>query len=113
MTTVRIVRDGTEIRQVSVCGHAGFAPSGEDIVCAGISVLMTTGVNALEAVAGLMPNVVQDEKRALISLSLPDGGNADARHDAQVILRTVLQGLSDLSLAYPKYLTIVDGRQSP
>ena len=32
-------------------GHAGYAPAGEDIVCAAVSVLTTTCVNAMETVA--------------------------------------------------------------
>ena len=113
MTTVRIAGVGEKICEMSVCGHSGFAPNGEDIVCAGLSILMTTCINALETVAGIVPTVTQNEKCALMALSLSEtDGNADTHRDAQIILRTILQGFRDMSLVYPKYVTIIDGRQS-
>ena len=35
-----------------VKGHSGYAEAGSDIVCAAVSILTTTCVNAMESVAG-------------------------------------------------------------
>lgn len=111
MTTITIVEACGQVRQVTVAGHAGFAEKGEDIVCAAISILTTTCVNALEAVAGVVPKVQQEAEGARIAFSLPEGLPAHAMHDAQVVIRTALQGFEDLSSEYPEYITIIDGRK--
>ena len=81
-------------------GHADYAEEGSDIVCAAVSILTTTCVNALESVAGLEPKVKVSPGKMI--LTLPEGSG----HDAQVILKTMRQGLSDLTDAYPDYLLL-------
>lgn len=39
-------RDGAPCR-IEVTGHAGYAPRGQDIVCSGISTVVTGAINAL------------------------------------------------------------------
>lgn len=36
---------------ITIKGHAGYAPSGEDIVCAGVSTLVQTLIASIEALA--------------------------------------------------------------
>lgn len=112
MTTLTVVYQGTNIQQLTVSGHAGFADSGRDIVCAAIGVLITTSANALETVAGVLPEVMQNERTATIQLTLPNEVDEQTAHDAQVVLRTVLQGFKDVASEYPKHLKIIDGRKS-
>ena len=81
-------------------GHAGYAESGSDIVCAAVSVLTTTCANALESVAGIKP--VVKAKDGNMFLALPHGGS----HDAQVVLQTLRQGLRDIAEEYPRYLLL-------
>ena len=38
--------------KISIEGHAGFAPSGQDIVCAAVSTLFQTLVWSIEELAG-------------------------------------------------------------
>ena len=45
---IQIYTDGSKI---VVEGHAGFAPPGQDIVCAGVSALTQTLVQALDVLA--------------------------------------------------------------
>ena len=110
MTTVSFLRDARGLYGIRVSGHAGYAPAGEDIVCAAASVLITTCANAMESVAGLEPLVSQDEAAAEISVALPPALSPEQEHDAQVVFRTVLQGLRDVAQEYPKHLKINDGR---
>ncbi|HIQ61970.1 MAG: ribosomal-processing cysteine protease Prp [Christensenellales bacterium] len=105
MTSVRFYRDRRGLlRGFSVIGHAGSAPSGEDLVCAGVSVLSQTAVNALEAVAGI--EVVLHMGDGFLSVRLPKGLSAKRLYGAQVILRTVRQGLEDMAKAYPRYVRV-------
>ena len=107
MTTVTIRRDSSGIAGIRVSGHSGYAPAGGDIVCAAASVLITTCVNALESVAGIVPQVFQQERSATIDVTLPKDLPLDKQHDAQLILRTVAQGFMDVAEQYPKYLQIL------
>ena len=108
MTTVTFLRDARGLCGIRVSGHAGYAPAGEDIVCAAASVLITTCANALESVAGIRPKVSQSEKPVMIQDTrsrvrpFPAG-----EHDARVILRTAEQGFRDIAAQYPSYLQII------
>ena len=105
MTTVSFLRDARGLCGIRVSGHAGYAPAGEDIVCAAASVLITTCANALESVAGIRPNVSHSERPVMIQVALP--GGLSSEHDARIILRTAEQGFLDIAAQYPSYLQII------
>lgn len=46
MTNIKIVKNDT-IDSIEISGHANYALKGKDIVCASISCIVTTTVNAL------------------------------------------------------------------
>ena len=100
MIRVTLHRTGEAITGFECRGHAGYAPAGQDIVCAAVSILTTTCVNALESVAGVKPEAQAKDGRMAVSLP------RDAGHDAQVILRAMRQGLRDLAEEYPQYLQL-------
>ena len=114
MTHVTVEYEGDWIINLRCVGHAGNAKVGENIVCAAISVLMQTCINAMENVAGLVPDIDVDEAQALIAVSLPKDDTRKAQ-DAQVILRTTVLGLTDISHEYPRLvkLNILNGRNLP
>lgn len=105
MTHIRFYRDARgRLSGYSIIGHAGSAPAGEDIVCAGISALTQTGVNALSAIAEARPRLHYGD--GFLSVRLPATLSRRQRHRARVILRTVEQGLYDMAAAYPEYMRI-------
>ena len=107
MTTVQVRRDDKGVCGLRVSGHAGYAASGSDIVCAAASVLITTCANALQSVANITPDLEVTEKPALIAVDLPKGLSPTQDHDARIILNTILQGFSDVAAQYPRYLQII------
>ena len=107
MTTVEVRRDEGGVCGLRVSGHAGYAQSGGDIVCAAASVLITTCANALESVAGIRPLVWERRDPAELLVALPPGLSPQQEHDARVILRATLQGFSDVAAQYPRYLQII------
>jgi uncharacterized protein len=111
MTRIVIRREGERITRLMAQGHAGDEAAGENIVCAAVSSLMHTAINALEGVAGVTPIILKDDDRALLGVSLPNGCT---NRDAQTVLRTVIQGLTDISLEYPDLIGITteNGRAS-
>ena len=48
MISVCVKQDAEGIRMIDVSGHAMQAPHGEDLVCAGVSCIMTGALNALD-----------------------------------------------------------------
>ena len=107
MTSVRVLHDEQGVCGLTVSGHAGYAKSGSDIVCAAASVLITTCANALESVAHITPLLDVTEQPARISVSLPPSLPKQQEHDARVILLTALQGFRDIAAQYPTYLQII------
>ena len=107
--------DGTgRFTACEVSGHAGYAEEGSDIVCSAVSVLCITCLNSLESVCGIHPAASGGEN-GFLRFSLPKEMTEAQRHDAQVILCTLRQGLSDLADEYPKYVrfSIVNGGKQP
>ena len=109
-----LYQTGGRLTGFSVKGHDGYAPEGSDIVCAAVSVLTTTCVNALETVAGVVPEV-RGGTDGFLEATLPGECPAESAHDAQVLMRSLRQGLSDLAQTYPKYirLSIQERRETP
>ena len=106
MTTITVYkrRDGA-IAGLEASGHAGAARiRGYDLVCCAVSALTQTGVNALIAVAGVTPAVRVDE--GYLRCILPQGLEAAQADHADVVLRTVIQGLTDIQNIYPKLIRI-------
>ena len=106
MTTITVyaLPDGA-IKGFEASGHAGGKRlHGYDLVCCAVSALTQTGVNALCSVADVEPEtrVIDGFLRCI----LPDGLDEERQARAQIVLRTVLQGLSDVSTIYPKLLRI-------
>ena len=100
MIRVTLRWKGDEIVSFECKGHAGFAEAGQDIVCAAVSILTTTCVNALETVAGVKPTVKTSDGRMRVVVPRNSG------HDAQVILQTLRQGLRDLAEQYSRYILL-------
>ena len=98
----------------SVKGHSGYAEEGSDIICAAISILTTTCVNALESVAGVVPTIRGGED-GFLEAFLPRLTDPQKSHDAQILFRALHQGLSDLTQAYPQFfkLSIHERREIP
>ncbi len=104
MTTAFIYQRGGWITGFEIKGHAGYAPAGADIVCAAVSAVSETTVLGLTRVLGLNCPVHTDEKRGALSCFLPPEG-ADER--AQVLLKTLVEGLTGIYQEYPGFIRII------
>lgn len=106
MTTITVYGTAQgEVRGFEASGHAGSAQSRRnDLVCCAVSVLTQTCVNALEAVAGVVPEVVLRD--GYLRCLLPEGVDGERMHTAQIIFRTALQGLTDIEKTNPKRIRV-------
>ncbi len=85
---------------ITIEGHAGYAPRGQDIVCAGISTLVQTLVQSFE-------DLCTDE----ITYHLKPGwaqiryGNLSAK--AEVLINSFWIGVDMIANRYPDHVTVV------
>jgi len=108
VTTVAVFRrPAGDLAGFRAEGHAAYARRGQDIVCSAVSALTQTAVNALEAVAGVPTEPVVNEKTGLLEVMLPGELTTKQAADCQIILRTVVQGLTDIEQSYPGQVRVV------
>jgi len=89
-----------------ITGHSGQAEAGRDIVCAAVSILGCTCVNALESVCGIIPEITQNDD-GVLEFRLPELEPED-NAKAQILMGALKQGLSDLTEAYPQHVRITE-----
>ncbi len=103
MTNITIFKDKDVLLGFEISGHADSAKYGEDIVCASISVLGITCLNALEVICGLS----EDD----VSLKMDDGYiyTYIENHNSievQTILKTFKIGIESIVEEYPQYVKL-------
>ena len=106
MIEVWVRRDGGRIAGYRVEGHAGWAESGSDIVCAAVSALTIAAANGLDRLAGAVSKSESSEGRLEVVLKGGIGGKAEVK--AKAILETMLGGLRDIREEYPGRIKIYD-----
>lgn len=90
--------------RITVTGHAGYAPPGRDIVCAGISALSETLAVSLEALAPDQVSVELSEGRMEI-LFLDPGNRSEA---ARLLVGSFLLGARAIAAAYPASVRVLE-----
>ena len=99
-------------RNLQMQGHAGAAPKGQDLVCAGASTLaLTLGrAAALMEEEGMLarPGLVRLEAGVTAISVLP---REDWVAVVDIVFWTILLGLSRLAQAYPQYVQLKGGEQ--
>ena len=104
MIHVDIGYQGPEIVYFSVEGHAGYAQSGSDIYCAGVSAITQT------ALLGLLDQMEQKPRykieKGYLLCELPDCLSIRDKERAQIILGAMETGLKAMQEAYGEYLKI-------
>lgn len=106
MTTITVYTsaDGA-VRGFLASGHVGGKKiRGYDLVCCAVSALTQTGVNALEAVAKVTPVVAVRD--GYLRCELPQAIDAGRMEKAQIVLQTVMTGLTDIQKIYPNLIRI-------
>ena len=87
-------------------GHTGYAESGEDIVCAGVSALTQTTLNGLQNVLKAPVMFDIDDQSALLEARLTPEASEAQIQQAQLLLETLLQGLQAIERSYPRNVRI-------
>ena len=106
MTTITVYTlDDGAMAGFEAGGHAGAKRvRGYDLVCCAVSALTQTGVNALCEVSGIRPEV--DVKDGYLKCILPTEMDEKTSERAQIVLRTIMTGLTDIQKIYPNLIRI-------
>ncbi|ADZ82698.1 ribosomal-processing cysteine protease Prp [Cellulosilyticum lentocellum] len=94
MITAIIRDDGFRIY-----GHACYAPSGQDVVCAGVSALIGAALQMLDWMIN-----EQDKTKGLIDVTVSNSNYGD-RLDAVILM--LYYGLLNIQQQYSNYLSVV------
>ena len=104
MITATLYRGENGFTGCRVEGHSGWGNAGGDIICAAVSILGCTCVNALESVCGIEA-VIDENDDGILSFRLPEITAAE-NEKAQILMGALKQGLSDLAAEYPHNVTL-------
>lgn len=94
MITIVMSADRVKIR-----GHAGYAPQGQDIVCAGVTALTQTLVESIEGLTGNEIKYDMSPGRVDIEIGNPD-------EDAQLLMDSFLVGIEMIADEFPEYIRV-------
>lgn len=86
-------------------GHANFANKGEDIVCAGVSVVAFGSVNAIIALTGVELDIKQGES-GFLKCTVPHTLEEETSKQIQLLLEGMLISLKTIERDYGSYVTI-------
>ena len=97
MISVNVSFIGKDLKSLTVSGHANFDNYGKDIVCAGVSAVVTGGINALES---------EIENIKIIKENTLGVEVINSNDKIQLILKTILIQLETIESSYKKYIKI-------
>lgn len=98
MISVNVTFIGKEVKSLTVSGHANYDKYGKDIVCAGVSAVVTGGINALEDQVNNIEIINEDNKLGVKVIN--------SNEYIQIVLNTILIQLETIERSYKKYIKI-------
>ena len=101
MTTVRFLKRGGRLLGFEAFGHTGYAPSGEDLVCAAVSALTQTTLLGLLEVLKVPVDWKTDEEQGALSAVVRESTDG-----TELLFRTLEAGLKNIAEQYPDLVGI-------
>ncbi len=108
MTTITFHSEGSRITGFELEGHSGYAPEGEDIVCAAVTSAARLTECAVNDVLGLEAPVKVREKDAYLSFKLPGGLGQTAESTCQTLLAALMVHFVQLAEEYPENISVLE-----
>lgn len=100
MIKVTIEKQENEIHSIVISGHSGYDESGKDIVCASVSSIAITTVNAILRID--YDAIRYEEKDGLLKLTIQKQSDM-----ISLLLTNMLDLLEELETQYSKYIKII------
>lgn len=89
-----------KLKEIEILGHAEYAPIGQDIVCASVSVLVQNFIQSIEKLTN--DTITYDMKPGAVHIHL----KANLSDIAQVLKDSFILGMQSISDAYPSHVQI-------
>ena len=105
MIQIEVKKQKDNIVGFHIEGHAFFAESGNDIVCAAVSALAINCVNSIEEFTDCDFSVGSDEERGMIDFEL----TGTKSKEAELLVRSALFGFQKIQDSYgDKYVKLIN-----
>lgn len=98
MISVNVTFIGNDVKSLTVSGHANYDKYGKDIVCAGVSAVVTGGINALESQVSNI-EIISNKNELGVKV-------INSNEYIQIVLKTILIQLETIESSYKKYIKI-------
>lgn len=106
MIKIDIYKNQNKFSRIVCEGHANYGVSGEDIVCSAVSSIVQTAALGLLTVAQADASIKRKDEEGYFEIGIPANISEEVRHDVEVILNTMLCGLSDLREEYSDFIEL-------
>lgn len=104
MNKITIYKNSGKYKGFSSKGHAEYADSGYDIVCAAISVLVINTINSIEAFTTDHIDVKANEKKGIIECQFL----SEISSESTLLMDSLILGLKGIQTDYHnEYLTLI------
>lgn len=107
MITITIYQNHEDVTGFRCIGHSGYAESGSDIICAGVSALVINTINSIDALTTSTFQIDTEEESGLIDFTFDKG----ADHDAQLLVKSMILGLKGIQNDYGNEFIILDFKE--
>lgn len=107
MIDVKILKDLNGLRGYRISGHANYSRRGEDIICAGISMLSQTILESLVKVSKIKEEEIKyniEDKTGFLDVLIPKELDYKVFNDSQVLIKSLITGIELMIEAYPDYI---------
>lgn len=102
MIRVKFLVGNRQLKGFEISGHAGFAESGNDIICAAVSSAAYMAANTITDVIGVNADAADGDGTMTVALNEPD-------ERAEMVLKGLELHLTELSKQYPENIKIIYG----
>ncbi|MFM1652373.1 ribosomal-processing cysteine protease Prp [Brevibacillus sp. B_LB10_24] len=109
MILATVKRDGGDIEEITISGHADAAEYGKDIVCSAVSAISFGMLNAVHALLGITPQVEQAEREGgFLRWRLERTADQAVHEKQQLLAESLIVSLYSVSQQYGTFLTVND-----
>ena len=102
MTNITVYCKDNTYTGFRIEGHAGSADEGEDIICAGISVLAINFVNSIEGLTSDKFSQFEHEDDGIIDFEFTD----TISNEAEILIKSLVLGLEQLEKEYKDFISL-------
>ena len=99
MIKVKVKKNLSQIKEITIAGHANYDEYGKDIVCSSVSSIVITTVNGISELNPNYLEILEEENKIIIQIKEED-------EIGMKLIQNMLSLLKELSDNYPKNIIV-------